>query len=234
MRVIHVAGLSGSGKTRFISQLVPPLRERGPVAVVKHLGHHQWDLQEGKDTTVFFESGAVSVGIDSRKSVMVMEEHDLETVLGMLDRIGMAFAVIEGFKQKPFPKIAIGGLPHPENVLFEDPPVELVLDHLDMFPEFHGSSAPGVNQVAGNDPFTLKLEIPAGGPEWDPDEFSRSVLAGMDQDYPGLRGSLVRSGPGEKKVSLQISAPDPRSAYSAMNRVLEKMREAIPYSSSTG
>jgi molybdopterin-guanine dinucleotide biosynthesis protein B len=225
MKVIHVAGLSGAGKTVFISRLVPRLRERGPVAVVKHLGHHPWDLQEGKDTTVFFESGATSVGIDSHKSVLVMEEHDLEHVLGLLDRMEMAFAVIEGFKQKPYPKITIGGLPHPENVLLEDPAVEEVLENLDRFPEFSVNSgkSPGIARSGMAARFTLKLDIPARSPEWASGRVPESILARLEREYPDLRGDLVRSGSAGEPFSVYISAPNPRVAYTGMRALLEEM-----------
>ncbi len=45
MRIIHVAGLSGSGKTTFIRSLIPELSRLGPVAAVKHIGHHSWSLE---------------------------------------------------------------------------------------------------------------------------------------------------------------------------------------------
>jgi molybdopterin-guanine dinucleotide biosynthesis protein B len=232
MKIIHVAGLSGAGKTHFISRLVPLLSKRGPVAVVKHLGHHQWDLPEGKDTTIFFESGAVSVGIDSHKSVLVTEEHDLDSVLGMLDRVGIAFTIIEGFKQKPYPKITIGALPRPENVLFEDPPVEVVLENLDLFPEFPAapSRMPGDAREQGNAPFTLRLEIPSGSSEWESREILQPVIQRVERHYPGLRGNLARSAPGGEKISLQISAPDRRAAYAGMSEVLKEMEELIPHS----
>jgi len=227
MKVIHVAGLSGAGKTVFISRLVPRLRELGPVAVVKHLGHHPWDLQEGKDTTVFFESGAISVGIDSQKSVLVMEDHDLEHVLGLLDRMEMAFAVIEGFKQRPFPKITIGRLPHPENVLLEDPSVEEVVENLDRFPEFSVNSgkSPGVSGAGKTAAFTLKLDVPAGSPGWALLRFPESILARLEREYPDLRGDLVRSGSAGAPFSVYISAPDPHVAYTGMRVLLEEMEK---------
>jgi molybdopterin-guanine dinucleotide biosynthesis protein B len=228
MRVIQVAGLSGAGKTYFISRLVPRLRERGRVAVVKHLGHHPWDLQEGKDTTVFFESGAVSVGIDSHKSVMVMGDHDLEGMLGLLDQMGVAFTVIEGFKQKPYPKITIGGLPNPENVLLEDPTVEEVLKNLGRFPEYSRESQgiPGLDEKV---PFTLKVDIPAGKLAQAAISLSQTILARLERDYPGLQGNLVHPGPAGDTFSLHISAPEPRAAYAGMSILLKGLGEAIPH-----
>jgi molybdopterin-guanine dinucleotide biosynthesis protein B len=225
MRVIQVAGLSGAGKTHFISRLVPRLRERGRVAVVKHLGHHPWDLQEGKDTTVFFESGAVSVGIDSHKSVMVMGDHELEGILGVLDHMGITFTVIEGFKQKPYPKITIGGLPTPENVLLKDPTVEEVLENLDRFPEFSRESGE-IPRRGKKVPFTLKVDIPAA-PEAI--NLSRSILARLERGNPGMQGSLVQPGPDKATFSIQLSARDPRAAYAGMSTLLKELGDAVPH-----
>lgn len=228
MRVIQVAGLSGAGKTYFISRLVPRLREHGRVAVVKHLGHHPWDLPEGKDTTVFFESGAVSVGIDSYKSVMVMEDNDLEGILPVLNHMGITFTVIEGFKQKPYPKITIGGLPNPENVLLEDPTIDEVMENLYRFPEF----SPELGGIPGESktvPFTLKADIPAGGLAQEAIRLSRSVLARLQREYPGLRGSLVLPEVAGDTISCYISAPEPRAAYAGMSILFAELAEAIPH-----
>jgi molybdopterin-guanine dinucleotide biosynthesis protein MobB len=100
MKVIHFAGFSNSGKTTFISSLLPELEKLGPVAVVKHIGHHGYSLAEGKDTSRFFEAGAkASVGIDAYKSVMILQENQLESILEMLCDSGAQYAVVEGFKE---------------------------------------------------------------------------------------------------------------------------------------
>ena len=135
MKIIQVVGRSNSGKTTFIKQLIPQLKTLGRVAVIKHLGDHEFELEKGKDTTGFFESGAeISVGIDAHKSVVAIRNNSLDSSLNLLFNQGIDFAVIEGFKQISFPRIVIGNLetekciltnPHPEDVLasisaFED------------------------------------------------------------------------------------------------------------------
>ncbi|HMK16120.1 MAG TPA: molybdopterin-guanine dinucleotide biosynthesis protein MobB, partial [Methanomicrobiales archaeon] len=40
MKIVQVAGFSGSGKTTFIRALIPLLSRLGPVGTVKHTGHH--------------------------------------------------------------------------------------------------------------------------------------------------------------------------------------------------
>lgn len=134
MKIIHIAGFSNSGKTTFIRALLPELEKRGPVGVVKHIGHHGYALPEGKDTTRFFAAGAAaSAGIDAAKSVLLLQENDLERILELLCDAGIQYTVVEGFKEKPYPKIAIGDIPGAEHVILEDPLVEDVLAHLDEF-----------------------------------------------------------------------------------------------------
>jgi len=134
MKVIHIAGFSNSGKTTFISSLLPELEKLGPVAVVKHIGHHGYSLAEGKDTSRFFESGAkASVGIDAYKSVMILQEKQLESILEMLCDSGAQYAVVEGFKEKPYPKVVIGNVPGAINAILQDPSAEDVLAHLEEF-----------------------------------------------------------------------------------------------------
>lgn len=134
MKVIHIAGFSNTGKTTFIRELLPELEKLGPTGVVKHIGHHGHPLPEGKDTTLFHEAGAAaSVGIDAQKSVLILKETDLERVLELLCDEGMQYAVVEGFKKKTYPKVAIGNVQGASNVILQDPTVEDVLVHLDEF-----------------------------------------------------------------------------------------------------
>ena len=136
MKIIQVVGRSNSGKTTFIRNLVPVLKERGPVAVIKHLGDHEYQLEPGKDTTLFFDAGAdVAIGIDSQKSVAVIRKNTLESMLDQLLEQQIDFVIIEGFKQKPFPKIVIGSLTI-DHCILRDPDCNDVVASLHHFTEY--------------------------------------------------------------------------------------------------
>jgi molybdopterin-guanine dinucleotide biosynthesis protein MobB len=136
MKIIQIVGSSNSGKTTFIKNLIPELKKKGTVAVIKHLGDHTYNFEEGKDTTVFFDAGAdMSVGIDSDKVVAAIRKNTLEEVLGMLFDQDMDFTIIEGFKQRSFPKIVIGSLTDHTGIL-ANPTVNEVITSLDLFENF--------------------------------------------------------------------------------------------------
>jgi len=137
MKIIQVAGISNSGKTTFINTLIPALKQRGTVAVVKHLGDHEFALEEGKDTTEFFDTGAdIAVGIDSDKTVMAIHKKTLEYTLLILKKENIDFVIIEGFKKRSFPKIVIGDLDI-ENCILRNPTVEKVMESLTNFEDYY-------------------------------------------------------------------------------------------------
>ena len=136
MKVIQVSGRANTGKTTFIRSLIPVLKSRGRVGVIKHLGDHDYLLEEGKDTTVFFENGVdISAGIDSYKSVITLHSINLDEMLRFFKNDGMDFAVIEGFKKQDFPKIIIGDLSS-ETCVLRNPTVDQVISSLSLFEDY--------------------------------------------------------------------------------------------------
>lgn len=136
MKIIQIVGRSNSGKTSLIKKLIHELEKKGPVAVIKHLGDHEFNLEKGKDTTQFFDSGAtISVGIDKKKSVAVFQTTQLDDLLKLLNNQGIEYTIIEGFKTYRFPKIVIGDL-HVENCVAANPTVDEVLTSLHQFEDY--------------------------------------------------------------------------------------------------
>jgi molybdopterin-guanine dinucleotide biosynthesis protein MobB len=133
MKIIQVTGRSNTGKTTFVKTLIPALNTRGRVAVIKHLADHDFLLDEGKDTTGFFDAGAaISAGIDAHKSVVALRNNSLDAMLALLKNQGMDFVIIEGFKQRSFKKIVIGDLQVDGDIL-RNPTIDDVLASIDHF-----------------------------------------------------------------------------------------------------
>jgi molybdopterin-guanine dinucleotide biosynthesis protein MobB len=137
MKIIQVVGPSGSGKTTFIEDLLLKLSELGPTATIKHLGGHSFLLEKGKDSTRFFDRGAViSAGIDTDKAVIAIRNGSLDDTLALLNDRGIAFVVIEGFKERPYPRIIIGDL-KTEHCILRDPTVDTVIRCLHLFSDYN-------------------------------------------------------------------------------------------------
>jgi len=137
MKVIQIVGRSNAGKTTFIKSLIPALSAHGSVGVVKHLGHHGFVLEPGKDTTLYYEShAAISGGVDEDKSVLIRRENDLDSTLEILCNAGVEYAILEGFKTRLFPRVVIGDLSS-ENVVLRNPSVDEVLAALPEFEDYY-------------------------------------------------------------------------------------------------
>jgi molybdopterin-guanine dinucleotide biosynthesis protein MobB len=113
--LVGVCGMSGSGKTLLIQQLVPCLTEDGlRVAVVKHCTHRIEADTPGKDSDRIFRAGAdVLAAGPSESFVRVHADHmPLEECLqflgGRYDLI-----LVEGCRAAAIPKIWIG--PEPDD-----------------------------------------------------------------------------------------------------------------------
>ena len=136
MRIIQIVGKSNSGKTTFIRSLIPELMKCGHVAVIKHLGDHEYILEKGKDTTAFFENGAdISVGIDSHKAVVAIRKNDLEDILCLLKDNGMNFVLIEGFKTRSSPHVVLGDF-QSDSCILQNPTVRQVMEALPLFEDY--------------------------------------------------------------------------------------------------
>lgn len=136
MKIIQVAGRSNSGKTTFIRKLIPELKKKGAVGVIKHLGDHQYLLEAEKDTTLFYEAGAdITTGIDAEKAVLLIRSTDLDGILRFYAEKGMDYAVIEGYKQQSFAKIVIGNI-EIDRCILSNPTTDEVIQSLHLFDDF--------------------------------------------------------------------------------------------------
>jgi len=75
MKIVAFVGLSGSGKTRLITRLIPEFRNRGlKVAVVKRCSQDFLIDVEGKDSWRYREAGATEVALTSPRDMAVLRK----------------------------------------------------------------------------------------------------------------------------------------------------------------
>ncbi|MCC7565714.1 MAG: molybdopterin-guanine dinucleotide biosynthesis protein B [Methanomicrobiaceae archaeon] len=253
MKIIQIVGRSKTGKTQFVSALIERLGEYGRVAAVKHLGHHIFDLERGRDTTRFYESGAaISAGVDGEKSVIIIRGEGLDEVLETLSAAGVRFAIIEGFKSRPFPKIVIGDL-ETGGCILRNPSVDEVVASLDRFYEYIT-----LEELVRE----LKREHTGGRAgaivtfngivrEWTGDEHTEYIdfaneieekLARIRteiESIPGIigvrfhhrRGRLYA---GEDITYLAVMAEHRQEAFTALSTAIDRLKQDVPAEETSG
>lgn len=111
MKAIAVVGTKKTGKTTLVTALVSSLAKHGKVGTIKSMIDHPVD--QG-DTKRHFDAGAdVVIGLGEAQLVVRRERGDLESALAELEREGMDYAIVEGFKHSSLPKIVMGEIDVP-------------------------------------------------------------------------------------------------------------------------
>lgn len=112
MRIVGLAGWSGSGKTSLVVRLVPELVRRGlRVSTIKH-AHHAFDVDTpGKDSHAHRQAGAHEVLVSSAHRFALMHElrgasePTLEELVARLAPVDIL--LVEGFKRHAHAKIEV-------------------------------------------------------------------------------------------------------------------------------
>jgi len=107
MKVISVVGTKKTGKTTLATALVRSLKRHGKVGTIKNMAGHPIDRG---DTRRHFDAGADTVIGLGDGQLKLKRGGTLESALAELEREGMDFAIVEGFKQSSLPKIVLGGI----------------------------------------------------------------------------------------------------------------------------
>ncbi|MCF0260725.1 MAG: molybdopterin-guanine dinucleotide biosynthesis protein B [Erysipelotrichaceae bacterium] len=106
--IYSFAAFSGTGKTTFLEQLIPLLKEKGlRVAVMKH-DAHDFDIdKEGKDSARFTKAGADITALASSRRAVLMENRPV-TAAALVQKIEDVDVILtEGWKTGPWPKIML-------------------------------------------------------------------------------------------------------------------------------
>jgi molybdopterin-guanine dinucleotide biosynthesis protein MobB len=108
MKVISVVGTKKTGKTTLVAALVASLAKHGKVGTIKNMAGH--DVDRG-DTRRHFEAGAdVVIGLGNARLKVTRERGDLDSALAELERDGVDYVVVEGFKHSSLPKIVMADI----------------------------------------------------------------------------------------------------------------------------
>lgn len=108
MKVISVTGLSGSGKTGVIEQIIKELKARGyTVGSVKEIHFEAFRLdQEGKNTWRHRQAGADTVTARAHHETDIMYKGHLP-IYEVLSHYNQDFVVLEGVRDAVVPEIAV-------------------------------------------------------------------------------------------------------------------------------
>jgi len=109
--MVAFIGRKGSGKTTFLTTLIPILVERGHcVGVVKRVPPHFEIDREGKDSFRLKEAGAAAVLLSSARRVALIKdipaEPRPEEIAAEYLR-GVDIVLVEGFKESALPKVEV-------------------------------------------------------------------------------------------------------------------------------
>lgn len=108
MKVISVVGTKKTGKTTLACALVASLAKHGRVGTIKNMAGH--DVDQG-DTRRHYDAGADEViGLGKARLKVTRERGDLDSALSELERDGMDYVVVEGFKHSSLPKIVMADI----------------------------------------------------------------------------------------------------------------------------
>jgi molybdopterin synthase catalytic subunit len=108
MKVISVVGTKKTGKTTLVALLVASLAKHGKVGTIKNMAGH--DVDRG-DTKRHFDAGAdVVIGLGKARLKVTRERGDLDSALAELERDGVDYVVVEGFKHSSLPKIVMADI----------------------------------------------------------------------------------------------------------------------------
>ncbi|RKZ70578.1 MAG: molybdopterin-guanine dinucleotide biosynthesis protein B [Gammaproteobacteria bacterium] len=125
--VLGFAAYSGTGKTTLLVKLLPLMKLQGlRVAMIKQT-HHDFEIDKpGKDSYELRKAGASQVLIASEKRLALVTEYEQPVKAGLADLVNkldlenIDLVLVEGFKNKPFPKIEIHRAATGNKLLFPD------------------------------------------------------------------------------------------------------------------
>ncbi|HIC96337.1 TPA: molybdopterin-guanine dinucleotide biosynthesis protein B, partial [Candidatus Bipolaricaulota bacterium] len=127
--IVAFIGRKGSGKTTFLTRLIPVLVSRGHrVGVIKRVPPHFELDQKGKDSFRLKEAGASAIFLSSERRVALIEDVPEEPTpeeIASKYLQHMDIILVESFKRSALPKVEVYRKGQGEGPLFRDRELEL-------------------------------------------------------------------------------------------------------------
>lgn len=110
--IVSIVGWTNSGKTTFITKLIPVLKSRGyRIATIKHNAHKFEIDKEGKDSWRHRQAGAETVILSSKEKIAFIKEIKgevaVEELVSRYIDQEIDLVIVEGYKTGSVPKIEI-------------------------------------------------------------------------------------------------------------------------------
>jgi molybdopterin-guanine dinucleotide biosynthesis adapter protein len=143
MKVIQVVGFKNSGKTTVSSNVISYAASKGiKTGSVKHHSHGAPDVVEGTDSDRHLRAGATLAGVEGGGIFNVslqLEDYDFHDILRIYELIKIELLVVEGYKEKDYPKIVCIGNQEDLSLLDSLENVQAVFlhSHLSLPPGYH-------------------------------------------------------------------------------------------------
>lgn len=106
--VISFVGYSNTGKTTLIEKIISMMEQQGiRTAYIKHTHHPIRFPAEGKDSGRMTKAGAAVSAVLSSESALIVENREVDVQRLLQNIHDVDIILIEGYKQKDFPKIIV-------------------------------------------------------------------------------------------------------------------------------
>lgn len=110
--IFQIVGYQNSGKTTFMERIIKSLKNQGLITTaIKHHGHGgRPDIVQKKDSTQYLSAGAAASIIEGDGRLILQVEQwgqSLEAQIELMNFFHPDVILIEGYKQKNYPKLAI-------------------------------------------------------------------------------------------------------------------------------
>jgi molybdopterin-guanine dinucleotide biosynthesis protein B len=133
--IIGIYGYQDAGKTTLVEEAIRALAKKGyNVSSVKHTSHSTSVDSKGKDTWRHWSAGSDPVVFSSESETTIIKHSKVpikEIAELVMREFGPDVIIIEGGKEGPFPKVAVGKISPRKGTVMSNPSLKSLLDYIE-------------------------------------------------------------------------------------------------------